>query len=604
MKRSVPLKEEFSRDFLFQILTYIDHFARKADPLAALNQFFKDRTKIAIFFEDIQAVEDFRAFIFSLLEKGLVQFKNQDERGDFQTNSDLTDRICQYLYQLGHRPTILMEPTCGRGNFILSALKTFPTLRLVYAVELSPSYEWLFKLLLLQLADRQQFVPNIEFHRDSIFTHDFSGLIQTRFSLKSSIKQELLILGNPPWVTNAKLGVLNSSNLPKKSNFKQMKGLESMTGKSNFDLAEYIIVDLLQKFSAQGVAGNLAMLCKNSVVRNILKSNHKEKLGLRLEKMTALGINAKKEFGISAAASLFICRFGVIADEFCKVTALDSPKSSPFPKFGWIDDKFVANIEDYSQQQYLDGACPFEWRQGVKTDLAKIMTLSYPGIPSGGNTRIYTNGNKDEIEIETDLVFPLLKSSDLQNPIMADPRKSIIITQKKIGEPTDHIEQSSPNLWAYLTESRAAFEKRKSRIYNNAPDFAIFGIGKYSFAPYKVAISGFYKTPNFCLLSSLGEKPIMLDDTCYLIPFDNLNSAVYSWLLLNSEPVQLFLKSLVFLDGKRPYTKEILMRIDLKHLAQNSSFQFIMDLYNGLGRKIDKFVPEAESFLQFQNSLK
>ena len=46
-----------------------------------------------------------------------------------------------------------------------------------------------------------------------------------------------LVLGNPPWVTNAELGLLKNSNLPIKSNFQGHKGLEALTGKANFDIS-------------------------------------------------------------------------------------------------------------------------------------------------------------------------------------------------------------------------------------------------------------------------------------------------------------------------------------------------------------------------------
>jgi len=38
---------------------------------------------------------------------------------------------------------------------------------------------------------------------------------------------------NPPWVTNSQLSALNSNNLPAKSNFKQAKGIDAITGKQN-----------------------------------------------------------------------------------------------------------------------------------------------------------------------------------------------------------------------------------------------------------------------------------------------------------------------------------------------------------------------------------
>ena len=89
----------------------------------------------------------------------------------------------------------------------------------------------------------------------------------------------------------------------------------------------------------------------------------------------------------------------------------------------------------------------------------------------------------------------------------------------------------------------------------------MFGIGDYSFAPYKVGVSGFYKKPLFSLLYS--SKPVMTDDTSYFLSFDNYNDAYVVMLLLNSQPVQEYLTSIAFLDSKRPYTVKLLSKLDL-----------------------------------------
>jgi hypothetical protein len=52
----------------------------------------------------------------------------------------------------------------------------------------------------------------------------------------------------------------------------------------------------------------------------------------------------------------------------------------------------------------------------------------------------------------------------------------------------------------------------------------------------------------------------MLDDTCYLIGFDKIGFAVYSLILLNSK---------TFVDAKKTFTKDVLMRIDFLELAKN-----------------------------------
>jgi hypothetical protein len=179
----------------------------------------------------------------------------------------------------------------------------------------------------------------------------------------------------------------------------------------------------------------------------------------------------------------------------------------------------------------------------------------------------YINGLNEKIELENDLVYGLLKSSDLKNTVINQPRKFTIVTQKNIGQETKHIKQNCPKTYQYLFAHKANFEARKSSIYNNKPPFSIFGIGDYSFVPYKVAISGLYKTFHFTLVLPFEKKPVMLDDTCYFIGFSKLEYAAYSLILLNSEKVMSFLQSITFPDAKRTFTKDVLMRIDLFKLA-------------------------------------
>ncbi len=98
-----------------------------------------------------------------------------------------------------------------------------------------------------------------------------------------------------------------------------------------------------------------------------------------------------------------------------------------------------------------------------------------------------------EINLEEELVYGVLKSSDLKQTVINKTRKFTIITQKKVGQDTSFIKKDFPKTFKYLVNNKAKFDLRKSSIYYNKPDYSIFGIGDYSFAPYKISISGLYK---------------------------------------------------------------------------------------------------------------
>jgi hypothetical protein len=142
-----------------------------------------------------------------------------------------------------------------------------------------------------------------------------------------------------------------------------------------------------------------------------------------------------------------------------------------------------------------------------------------------------------------------------------------------MGEDTSYIKVKYPLTWQYLIEHSRQFSKRKSSIYKNKDQFSIFGIGYYSFKPYKVAISGMYKSPFFSVLIPKDGKPIMVDDTVYFVGFDNFQDAIIFAAVLNSSISQKLLGSLVFIDSKRPYTKDILRRIDVVGILKDLSLE-------------------------------
>jgi hypothetical protein len=112
------------------------------------------------------------------------------------------------------------------------------------------------------------------------------------------------------------------------------------------------------------------------------------------------------------------------------------------------------------------------------------------------------------------------------------------------------------------------FDDRKSSIYENRPRFSVFGIGPYSFALWKVAISGFYKNVSFVLVPPCHGRPVMVDDTCYFIPCQSQKEAEFLFQLLTSAAAKEFLNSLVFHDSKRPITADVLRRLSFVELAR------------------------------------
>ncbi len=118
---------------------------------------------------------------------------------------------------------------------------------------------------------------------------------------------------------------------------------------------------------------------------------------------------------------------------------------------------FVSYLCRYNETKGIDGLCPFEWRQGIKHDCAAIMELE----------RIndhFVNNQSDEIKLDEDLVYGLLKSSDLKNSVIMNSRKYTIVTQTKVGQETSYIQHLYPDTYSYLSQNISIFQARKSSI--------------------------------------------------------------------------------------------------------------------------------------------
>ncbi|NLJ82816.1 MAG: hypothetical protein GX330_06800 [Bacteroidales bacterium] len=533
-----------------QVCTFLKDFLNKISSFENVNQKIFEAFGINTFFEndiDFQRLKE----SVSNLAISSVEESDRAEYGDFQTNKELANKIAQQLAKRNISPEIIIEPTCGKGNFIIASLSNFKTVKKVFGIEIYKPYVWETKFGILDffLSNPNTYKPEITITHCSIFDFDFKSIS------KQFPTEKLLIIGNPPWVTNSKLGGLNSSNLPKKSNFKNQNGLDAITGKGNFDIAEYITLTLLDAFQTHN--GYLALLVKNSVIKNIVfdQKDNKYRVG-EIEKYC---IDSKKEFNVSVEAALLYCQLN--SKPSFESTEFDFYSLEKRLVFGWLNNKFVSNLTNYNKTKEIDGVCPFEWRQGIKHDCANIMELERVN----GH---FVNKLSEEIKLEEDLIYGFLKSSDLKNTVIKNTRKHVIVTQTKVGQETSYIQHLYPDTYNYLKINISSFQARKSSIYNGKPQFSIFGIGDYSFKPYKVAISGLYKTYHFTLVLPQNNKPIMLDDTCYFIGFDKIEYAVYAIILLNSKTTEAFLKSITFSDAKRVFTKDLLMRLDLLSISK------------------------------------
>ncbi|MGH8510040.1 MAG: SAM-dependent DNA methyltransferase [Gammaproteobacteria bacterium] len=471
------------------------------------------------------------------------------EFGDFQTPRSLARDVCSVIERTGFSPASVIEPTCGRGAFLLAALEAFPRASHFLGVDQKASH--------VREATRAtnsiRHDGQVQILRGDFFDTDWSDMV-------ARLPKPILIVGNPPWVTNATLGSLGSANLPAKANKDNLRGIDALTGKSNFDISEWMLRKNIQWLA--DTPGMLGVLCKMAVARKVLFYGWSQ--GLPIESAEVRRIDAQLHFGASVNACLLVVRLqpGASSKECSDYGSLQS--TEPDAVFGLRDANLVADVRLYDRWHDLLGRGLSGWRSGIKHDCSNVFELVQKDAG-------YENGMGKRVDLEPEVLFPLLKSSDVARN--RHPRKWLLVPQRTMSASPDDLQRFAPKAWQYLLANEALLDKRGSSIYRNRPRFSIFGVGEYSFSPWKVAISGLYKKLEFVKVPPLQARPVVLDDTCYFFSCQSERECHVLHELVQSEPARGFWSALVFWDAKRPITAQILNLLDFAALARATGME-------------------------------
>lgn len=472
--------------------------------------------------------------------------RTRRSQGDYQTPLPLARELCRWLAAQGLAPASVVEPCCGTGAFLLAALEAFPSLTTVLGVELNPDHLTESRARLTPW----QAHPALTVEQANFFEMDWPARLAV-------LPAPLLVLGNPPWVTNATQGSLNADNLPPKANFQARTGLAALTGASNFDISEWMLLHLLE--ALRGRDATLAVLCKTSVARRLLA--HLWAQRFPLGEVRLYRVDAKAHFQAAVEAGFLVISLGAAGRAPQAAYYLTLEATTPQSTFGWVEAELVADVTQHQRWHHLAGRDVWRWRSGIKHDCAPVMLLTR-------EEEGYHNGLGVTQPLEERYLYPLVKSSDLAPGKTGWNGRWVLVPQQRVGADTRPIAELAPLTWAYLERHRAHFERRKSRIYRNQPPFAIFGVGDYSFAPWKVAVAGLARSLHAVVLEPVAGKPVIPDDTCYFLPCQSQGEAELVAGLVNSAPAQAFYAAHIFWDAKRPIMAAVLERLDLVAVAR------------------------------------
>lgn len=483
--------------------------------------------------------------------------RRKAEFGDFQTPRQLArEALSCFLRDFGSgspAAATIVEPTCGIGTFLLEAGSVMPGARLL-GFEINADY-----------CESARIALQAEGREGVISQEDFFSVPWKE--LAAAWAEPIWILGNPPWVTVSGVARLGGANRPEKENRTKLVGLNAKTGKSNFDLSEWMILDLLE--AVRGRDFLFGMLCKEQVARKLLEAT--EARGLPIEG-NVRRIDAAAHFSASVDAIFLQLRPGTKGGAWPVYESLSA--EVPVRKMGISGGRIYSDMDLASATRHLEKPLsprvvrranldgPSAWRSGMKHDLRAVMELVRVGAQ-------YKNGEGELVSLEEDLIYPLLKGSDVFHG-RAPGHRHVLVPQKKLGDATDSIASQLSKTARYLERNRERFEGRKSSIYKGRPPYSVFGIGSYSFAPYKVAICGLYRRLAFSLVGPHEGKPVIFDDTVYFLSFESEAAAKETLTLLQTTAVSEFFNARAFWNAKRPINKALLDSLDLSQLTAPS----------------------------------
>ena len=205
-------------------------------------------------------------------------------------------------------------------------------------------------------------------------------------------------------------------------------------------------------------------------------------------------------------------------------------------------------------------------RKGITTDLNAIYFVTIEEYSEGKRlVRVRTRpeagrakvGPARSFWVEPDLLYPLIKGAADFSRCHVAPRHELYafvpndgITRGALQRTADRINRRHPRTKRYFAAYESWLRERstwKNRM-PTAPFFAIYNVGPYTFAPYKVMWAEQSQQFKAAVVASgdvplIGSRPYVPDHKVFFVAFDDELSAYYLCGLLTASLVREFVES-------------------------------------------------------------
>ena len=388
------------------------------------------------------------------------------------------------------------------------------------------------------------------------------------------------LVGNPPWISwnslpNEYRRQVEQELLPRYVLF-DFHGQEAQLGHSNDDYLVTFTLVTIHRYLKDG--GLCSFIIKQPLLTNVSGKTFRRfcirhvqgDVWLKVKKVADL--RKVKPFGIGNETAIIVLQRGkktvypVPYEIWSKKNNRIIIKEGEAKPLNDATSSWAVLTTDLEETEFMVGRCPYEIRHGLKHDAADIIIVD-PIERKEDKVLIRSKADGEEYEIEADTVYPFLQPRHI-GAWGIKGYTYAIIPQHKAGEDNENeLAKTLPLTYSYLTRFKDRFLSRKSRIFGKKPFYTLFGLGKYTWKPFKVCWCGLGFKPEFVVVGSvndrlIGKKLLIPDGTIYFIPFEKKEEAHFVCSLLNSETVCKFLSARSG-KSKRGLSKKVMEQLAL-----------------------------------------
>lgn len=541
------------------------------------------------------------ANLLTNLYQEIIPHQIRHDLGEYFTPYWLTERTIEMSGFRGDLKRVILDPGCGSGVFLLAAAEMKyqankdksqeevmnGILRTVIGCDINPLCVltarlnlacWLAFKFGLPLLDVK--IPVL--HYDTVFERPASEQLD---DIRSILPDRCdYLVGNPPWISWNSLPSeyrkqIERELLPRYALF-DFHGQEAQLGHSNDDYLVTFTLVTIHHYLKEGCL--CSFIIKQPLLTNVS--------GKTFRRFSIRHVREDVQLGVKEVADLRkVNPFGIGNETAIIVLKRGAKTVYPVPYEMWlkndgeivvekgeakpsndrdITSSWVVLTPDLKETEFMEGNCVYEIRHGLKHDVADVLIVR--PIERNGDRLIIqriSDDDKGVYEIEAEEVYPFLQPRHI-GAWKINGYTYAIIPQRKAGEDNEKkLARKLPLTYKYLERFKDRFKARKSRIFAQKPFYGLFGLGTYTWKPYKVCWCGLGFKPEFVVISTvrdrlIGEKLPIPDGTIYFIPLERKEEAHFVCAILNSKLVRKFLSARSG-KSKRGLSKKLMEQLSL-----------------------------------------